>query len=77
MNEKKAPDALSVRLDGTAHELTGDNIRAYLSGTGLAALAAVTGGDDMRRYCEYLKLDDMEPGKNPRLCSFPPPCEAG
>ena len=55
MNEKKAPDALSVRLDGTAHELTGDNIRAYLSGKGLAALAAVTGGDDMRHYCEYLK----------------------
>lgn len=55
MNEKKAPDALSVRLDGSAHELTGDNIRAYLSGKGLAALAAVTGGDDMRHYCEYLK----------------------
>lgn len=55
MNEKKAHDALSVRLDGTAHELTGDNIRAYLSGKGLAALAAVTGGDDMRHYCEYLK----------------------
>lgn len=53
MTEKT--DALSVRLDGAAHELTGDNIRAYLSGKGLAALAAVRGGDDMRHYCEYLK----------------------
>lgn len=48
-------DILSIRLDGTTHELSGDDIRTYLSGKGLAALAAVKGGDDMRHYSEYLK----------------------